>query len=306
MPKLVCTRLPTGLIEMKLLFIINPGAGNHSENFKEVISTHFENGDAALDFYELRKDCSLEKIKQKINDSNPDRVVAVGGDGTLKLVAECVIGNPIPIGVVAAGSANGMAKELGIPLDIPSALNLTIKGKPKAIHVVKVNDEICIHLSDMGFNAHLIKIFDALPQRGMLGYAKAAWHALLNHKKMDVVLKIDGETKKSKAAMVAIANATMYGSGLKINPIGKLDDELFEIVLVKDYSYFEILKMWITRLPLNPKKVEVLQAAEVTIRAKKKTHFQVDGEYLGKVEEVHAKIMPAAISVVLEEVEGGG
>ena len=284
---------------MKLLFIINPGAGNHDENFKEIISAHFADGDAQLDFYELPSDCSLEKIRQKITDSQPDRVVAVGGDGTLKLAAECLIGKAIPIGVVAAGSANGMAKELGVPLDIPSALNLAKTGTPKSIHLVKVNDEICIHLSDMGFNAYLIKIFDALPQRGMWSYAKAAWYALLNHKKMDVALMVDGETKTSKAAMVAIANATMYGSGLKINPVGKLDDELFEIILVKDYSYYEILKMWITRLPLNPQKIEVLQAAEVTLRAKKKTHFQVDGEYLGKVDKVHAKIMPAAISIIL-------
>lgn len=285
---------------MKLLFIINPGSGNHHENFKEIISEHFLSGEVELDFYKLPKDCSLEKIKEKIINSNPDRVVSVGGDGTLKLVAQCVLNKSIPIGIVATGSANGMAKELGIPLNVTSALNLVLLGKPKTIHVVQINDEICIHLSDLGFNAYVIKIFDGLHQRGMWGYAKAAWHALRNHKKMHVSLKLGDETINTKAVMVAVANATMYGSGLKINPLGKLDDELFEVVLVKDYSYFEIFKMWVTSLPLNPKKVEVLQAREVTITPSKKTDFQVDGEYLGKVDKVHAKIMPAAISVIIE------
>jgi len=284
---------------MKLLFIINPGSGSHDINLKEVISGHFEGRDTEIALFELPDDCSLDKIKAEIDRENADRVVAVGGDGTLKLVAECLLNSETPIGIIPAGSANGMAKELGIPQELAEALNLLETGRLQKIHVVKLNDEICIHLSDLGFNAYLVKKFDTLPERGMWGYAKATWHALWNHKRMDVELKIEGETIRSKAAMVAIANATMYGSGLKINPDGKLDDGLFEIVLVKDYSYLEILKIWITRLPFNPKKIEVFQTATVKISSKHKAHFQVDGEYVGKVNTVEAKILPAAITVVI-------
>jgi len=284
---------------MKLLFIINPGSGSHDINLKEVISTHFSAKKTEVDLFELPKDCSLDKIKAKITSSKADRVVAVGGDGTLKLVAECLLNTKTPIGIIPAGSANGMAKELGIPTDIEPALAILDEGKLQKIHVVKLNDEICIHLSDLGFNAYLVKKFDTLPERGMWGYAKATWHALWNHRRMEVQLKLKDETITSKAAMVAIANATMYGSGLKINPDGKLDDELFEVILVKDYSYLEILKVWITKLPFNPKKVEVFQTAEVKISSKHKAHFQVDGEYIGGVNTVEASILPAAITVVL-------
>ena len=284
---------------MKLLFIINPGSGSHSINLKEVISIHFEQKQIDTDLFELPDDCSLDKIKAKISESNADKVIAVGGDGTLKLVAECLLNSEIPIGIIPAGSANGMAKELGIPTDITDALNLLETGEAKKIHVVKLNDEICIHLSDLGFNAYLVKRFDSLQERGMWGYAKATWHALWNHKRMDVELKLKNEIVKSRAAMVAIANATMYGSGLKINPDGKLDDKLFEIILVKDYSYLEILKIWITKLPFNPKKIEVFQTDEVKIFSKHKAHFQIDGEYIGKVNTVEAKILPAAISVIV-------
>jgi len=290
---------------MKLLFIINPGSGSHDINLKEVISTYFESKNTEIDLFELPKDCSLEKIKERIKSSKADRVVAVGGDGTLKLVAECLLHTETPIGIIPAGSANGMAKELGIPTDIELALAILDEGRLQKIHVVKLNDEICIHLSDLGFNAYLVKKFDTLPERGMWGYAKATWHALWNHSRMEVQLKLKNETITSKAAMVAIANATMYGSGLKINPDGKLDDELFEVVLVKDYSYLEILKIWITKLPFNPKKIEVFQTAEVKISSKHKAHFQVDGEYIGSVNTVEAKILPAAITVVLPSVSEG-
>ncbi|QIL39754.1 diacylglycerol kinase family lipid kinase [Pedobacter sp. HDW13] len=284
---------------MKLLFIINPGSGSHDINLKEVISTYFKEKTTETDLFELPKDCSLQKIKQKINSSQADRVVAVGGDGTLKLVAECLLNTGTPIGIIPAGSANGMAKELGVPTEVEQALAIVEEGRQQKIHVVKLNNEICIHLSDLGFNAYLVKKFDTLPQRGMWGYAKATWHALWNHSRMDVQLKLKNETITSKAAMVAIANATRYGSGLKINPDGKLDDELFEVVLVKDYSYLEILKIWITKLPFNPKKIEVFQTAAVKISSKHKAHFQVDGEYIGRVNTVEANIIPAAITVIL-------
>lgn len=291
---------------MKLLFIINPGSGSHDINLKEVISAYFKGKTIETDLFELPKDCSLDKIKQKISGSKADRVVAVGGDGTLKLVAECLLNTAIPIGIIPAGSANGMAKELGIPTDIKMALAGVAEGQLQKIHVVKLNDEICIHLSDLGFNAYLVKKFDTLPQRGMWGYTKATWHALWNHRRMDVQLRLKNETITSKAAMVAIANATMYGTGLKINPDGKLDDDLFEVVLVKDYSYLEILKIWFTKLPFNPKKIEVFQTAEVRISSKHKAHFQVDGEYIGRVNKVEASIMPAAITVILpSEIRNG-
>lgn len=284
---------------MKLLFIINPGSGSHDLDLSEIISDYFKEKQIELDLFELPKDCSIPKIKERISKSKADKVIAVGGDGTLKLVAECLLNSDTPIGILPAGSANGMAKELGIPTDINLALELVENGNPKKIHVVKLNDEICIHLSDMGFNAYLVQKFDALPERGMWGYAKATWHALWNHKRMQIELKLKNETVKSAAAMVAIANATMYGSGLKINPDGKLDDELFEVILVKDYSYLEILKIWLTKLPFNPKKIEVFQTAEVKITSKHKVHFQVDGEYIGKINTVEAKILPAAISIIV-------
>lgn len=283
---------------MKLLFVINPGSGSHDINLKEVISTHFSSKDVSVELFELPKNCSLEKIKQRIEQAKADRVVAVGGDGTLKLIAECLLNTDVPIGVIPAGSANGMAKELGISTDIKEALDLVVNGKPKKIHTVKLNNEICIHLSDLGFNAYLVKKFDTIPERGMWGYAKATWHALWNHKRMQIELNIKGETIKSAAAMVAIANATMYGTGLKINPDGKLDDELFEIIVVKDYSYLEILKIWLTKLPFNPKKIEVFQTSKVKISSKHKAHFQIDGEYVGKVNEVTAEILPASVTIV--------
>jgi diacylglycerol kinase (ATP) len=284
---------------LKLLFIVNPGSGSDDTDFETVINDFFKSREHVIEIYKLKKDCNIDHIKAAIDKAKADRVIAVGGDGTLKLVAECLQGTSTPIGIIPAGSANGMARELGIPLPIEEALEVSISGKPSQIHAVLVNGELCIHLSDIGFNAYIVKKFDDLPQRGMLGYAKATWKALWSHHKMEVVFDTDTEKISSEAAMVVIANATMYGTGVKINPEGKLDDDVFEVILVKKYSFLEILKIRFTNLPFNPEKIELFHTKNLNIKTRHKVHFQVDGEYVGKVNQIEAKILPAAITVII-------
>jgi diacylglycerol kinase (ATP) len=284
--------------KLKLLFIVNPGSGVGEINFKELVTAYFADSHHHFELYELPKNCSLEKIKAIIHKSKADRVIAVGGDGTLKMVSECLLQTSTPIGIIPTGSANGMARELGIPLEINEALNVAVNGRPRKIHATMINGELCIHLADIGFNAYLVKKFDNISHRGMLGYAKAALTALWGHNKMHVEFKIEDQIIRSQAAMVVIANATMYGTGVKINPDGKLDDDLFEIILVKKYSVMEILKLRFTNLPFNPKNIESFQTKSLTIKTTHRVHFQVDGEYIGKVTSIKAHIIEDAINII--------
>ncbi|PST85317.1 diacylglycerol kinase [Pedobacter yulinensis] len=288
---------------MILHFIINPGSGQDDQDLRAVIDAWFAQSKHTIHIYELKKDCRISDIKAEIERVNADRIIAAGGDGTLKLVAECLLESKKPMGIIPTGSANGMAKELGIPVETEAALEIAVNGQPTSIHAISINNELCIHLADLGFNAYIVKKFDDLSHRGMLGYAKAAWHALWNHQKMEVELEMGNERVRSAAAMVVVANATMYGTGVKINPIGRLDDDLFEVVLVKTYSVLEVLKMRFTQKGFNPKKVEFFQTRSLHIRSRHKAHFQVDGEYMGKITEVEAKILPGAICVVLPQPE---
>lgn len=285
--------------KQRLLFVVNQGSGNKDQSLSEEIINYFSDSDLSIEIYELPRKCNSKQIKDAIEKAKADRVIAVGGDGTLKLVAECLLNTETPIGIIPTGSANGMAKELGIPLNIEEALEVAATGTPKKIHATLVNDELCIHLSDIGFNAYLVKKFDELPTRGMLTYAKSAWHAFWNHRKMQVQFKVGDRQVKTKAAMVVIANATKYGTGFNINPNGKLDDDKFEVILIKEYAVMEILKIWVSKLPWNPKKIESFQASEIQISTKYKAHFQVDGEYLGKTNKVEAKLLPKAINIIM-------
>ena len=115
---------------------------------------------------------------------------------------------------------------------------------------------------------------------------------------MKAVFSIDDQVVEREAVMIVMANATSYGTGIRINPEGRLDDNLFEVIIIKKISLIELLKMGFTRLPFNPRKTELYQTSSLLVRSRKKVHFQVDGEYLGKVNEVRAELLPKAATLI--------
>jgi len=284
---------------LKLLFIVNTGAGSSSRNWSLLISEYFVLKQYIIEIYDLQKNCTTEAINQKILAFSPNQVIAVGGDGTVKLVAECLINSNIPLGILPAGSANGLAKELGISNNPEQALETLVTGTIKKIHLTKINDQLCIHLSDIGLNAYAIKKFEKQGIRGMWGYLIASLKVLWQNPLMEVAIHTNHKVHHLKAEMIVIANATQYGSGAVINPIGKLDDGLFEVIVIKKISPYEIFKMISQHKEYDPDKIEVFQTTSLTMRSSKKVHFQIDGEYMGKIKEVKASIMPDALEIIV-------
>lgn len=285
--------------KVDLLFIINSAAGNNKTDWEETILQYFDNKPFSIFIYKLSNPCSPEQVQEQIKKHTPNRIIAVGGDGTLKLVTESVLNSDLPVGVLPAGSANGMAKELGIPIDAEKALEIITQGNIKKIDLIRINKELCIHLSDIGFNAFVVKTFETFNKRGMWSYIKAAFRVLLRHRHMEVTIAGDNQIVKRNAAMVVIANATKYGTGAVINPNGKLDDGLFEIIVIKKISFSEIIKMMITHKDFDPRKTELFTTSEVEMRSKHHVHFQVDGEYLGKIYSLKAECLPGVLQMIV-------
>jgi diacylglycerol kinase (ATP) len=283
----------------KFLFIINPGSGNSTIDWSAEIKNYFADSPHSIELYHLTKQCNTETIKEKIKLFSPDKVVAVGGDGTVKLVAECILKTKIQLGILPAGSANGLAKEFGISNVPTEALEVLLSGHSQKIHTVQINGQLCIHLSDVGLNAYVVKEFENQPVRGMWGYMMASLKVLWQNPLMIVNMKIAQKDMKVKAKMIVIANATKYGSGAIINPIGKLDDELFEVIVMKKISFSEIFKMVVSHEPYDSEKTEIFQTNELFINSSRKVHFQIDGEYLGKVKQVKAVIVPHCLDVIV-------
>ncbi len=286
---------------LKILFVINPASGAKSKrDWETETRDYFKPLAHIIEFYLLTGKDDVVSLLYWIDTYKPDRVIAVGGDGTVSLVAELLLDSPIAMGILPAGSANGMAKELAIPVTVEGAMDVILNGEVKCTDLIRINDKhICLHLSDVGVNAQLVKYFEEGDLRGLLGYAKLVLKVLVNKQKMHVTIKTDKEEIRSHAFMVVLANASKYGTGALINPDGNLHDGLFELVVVRKLAFWSVVKMFLQFKTFNAEKVEVFQAKSATIKTTKKMHFQVDGEYLGKVNRIDATILHARLNLLL-------
>jgi YegS/Rv2252/BmrU family lipid kinase len=293
--------------QLKILFIINPVSGGKQKRDWEVnIRDYFKTSPHQMEFFLLTGENDESSITYHIESVQPDRIAAVGGDGTVKMVAELIKGKELPLAIIPAGSANGMAKELGVPTDVNAALEVAVNGREQAIDLIKINDEeSCIHLADLGLNAMLVKYFEGSKGRGMWGYGRAVFRVLYEKQKMQVTIKTDAGTEKRNAYMVVLANARKYGTGANINPEGDVSDGYFEVVVLRRLNLVEISKALLTNKSFDPAKIEIFKTKEATINTRKQSYFQVDGEYRGKTKEVKASILPGSLKMMLPVNENG-
>jgi diacylglycerol kinase (ATP) len=286
---------------MKFLFVINPiSGGKGKQNLEAAIHGYFKPLSHQVEFFLMDGKNDAASLIHWINTWKPDRVVAVGGDGTVSLVARNLFHTDIPMGIIPAGSANGMAKELDLKFSLTDALGVVVTGVVRKADVIKINNtHYCLHLSDIGLNAQLIKRFEERNIRGLLGYGAALLRTLWRKRKIRVSIETKNREIKREALMVVLANATKYGTGAIINPAGNLYDGLFEVVVVKKLAIMELLKMIFKTRRFNPRNVEVFHTSHVTIETRHKVHFQVDGEYLGKTRRVQATIEAGKLNLIL-------
>jgi len=286
---------------LQFLFVVNNGSGtNQSITWNDVINAFFINRDETFKIYNLPEKFEIAQIKDHITNLQPNNVIAVGGDGTVTMLANIIAGTNMALGILPAGSANGMAKELGIPENSQLALKIIIEAKIKHCDLIRINsDKYSLHLSDIGLNAHLIKHFDEGKLRGKLGYALVILKTLWHKEKMQVVIKTKDVEVKRNAFMVVLANATKYGTGAVINPNGNLRDGLFEVIIIRKLALGSLLQMILKPGIFNPKKIEIIPSTSVEITTHRKMHFQIDGEYQGRTKYLTAQINKGAVKMIV-------
>ncbi len=286
---------------VKILFVINHKSGRgNDDSLKGLIEEQAKSQNFDAQIYSMTGNDN-EHIRAEIKRFSPSIVAAAGGDGTVKMMAEILAGTKTALAIIPYGSANGMAKELNIT-DIDIALELIHKGKKKLIDLININNEICIHLADVGLNARVVKRFEKDPKRGKLTYAKHLFGEMFFLKNYRFQIAYDNKNIRRKGVSITFANASKYGTGAVINPKGIIDDGKFELVIVKPFPRVQLLsiawKMFMGRLHTSD-YVEIISCKEANIISNRKTTLQIDGEVIGKVKEINLSVLPKALTVLV-------
>ena len=287
--------------ERKILLVVNPISGDlvKDDIFEIVIEkAKIENYD--LRIYNTTGHDDQETIQEMVENIKPERVLVAGGDGTISMVAQAVYGQDVILGIIPAGSANGLAADFGIPNYLIDSINIAFGDQSTGIDAVRINGDISLHLSDIGLNALLIKNYEGSDKRGLMGYAREMLKTLSEHENFLVKITTDEEVIETEALIVIIANAQKYGTGVSINPTGNMSDGRFELVIAKKLDFIETAKILTGNTDFNPEIMRVISVEKAKIEClEREVYFQIDGEYKGMVRQVEAEILANYVTVAV-------
>jgi Sphingosine kinase and enzymes related to eukaryotic diacylglycerol kinase len=293
---------------MKILYVMNPTSGKvNAEEVISLIQDLSQEFDQEYVVHFTTGEDDNELLQKKVRSTLPDRVVACGGDGTVQLVGRNLMGMNLPMAILPTGSANGLATALAIPRNTGEALRIAMRSKNTIpLDVMHINEEyICMHLSDLGTNALLVKNYEEAGDKGMLGYAKHLISSIRQSDLMKFTITTPEETYDKEGYMLVIANAHKYGTGVQISE-GSPSDGRFEICNVQTIDLASAIKAGLTAINIFLDKEmfsDVISCKEAVIAVTPKAHLQIDGEYMGEVGELKIKIISSALKVVLPDGE---
>lgn len=165
-------------------------------------------------------------------------VLSVGGDGTANEVAQGLIGSETALGIVPAGSGNGLARALRIPLRPGPALDALEAGVRRRIDVGVLNGQPFLNVAGTGFDAVVSRAFHDSGRRGgrrgLAGYVRLSLREMARYRAPRLVLDTDAGRREVRPFLLTFANGPQFGSGAVINPGGKLDDGRLEVVVIED------------------------------------------------------------------------
>ncbi|MBX3119369.1 MAG: diacylglycerol kinase family lipid kinase [Fimbriimonadaceae bacterium] len=231
------------------------------------------------------------------------RVIAVGGDGTLHEVANALVGAQTVLGLIPAGTGNDFARSAGIRGSLKELVEVAVSGEVKLIDVGKVNDRYFLNVAGCGFDAvvadRINKGYRYL--RGTSAYVAAVLRTLAQYKAAQLTITTDTDTLQLNAMLCAVANARFYGGGMMISPEAEMDDGLFDISVVKEIGKIGFLRAFPSVFKgthVKHSKYVGLRAKRVKIESEKALPVLVDGELLGTT-PVEFKIVPQALRIAL-------
>jgi YegS/Rv2252/BmrU family lipid kinase len=206
------------------------------------------------------------------------------------------------LGIVPSGSGNGLARELGIPLDPTRALDAALDGADRRMDAGELDGRLFFNVAGIGFDAQVAHQFAAtgLVRRGFQRYAEIAVRELFAFRPADQTVSADGAVTRTRPLLIAIANARQYGHGALIAPLARIDDGRLDIVIVEHRSAVATLVLipWLFAGRIaGIRGVTMFQAAEVDVSSTGSMLYHVDGEPFVGGSSLKARVHPGALKI---------
>ncbi len=287
----------------RILFIINPVSGIGKHKVVEGLTDH--RLDKTRYIHEIvytNAAGHATEISRKAAADGVDIVVAVGGDGTVNETAAGLVGTATSMAIVPAGSGNGLARHLKIPMNVKRALEIINRGKILKIDTATINNQLFVNLAGVGFDASVAKKFSEAGTRGFSTYLRITNKSYKQYEPKQYTLIIDGKVFKRRALLISFANSSQFGNNTSIDPAASINDGFIDVCIVGKMPYWKAL-LYAPLLFLKKfdqtRYVEIIRAKEVVLKRKKGKTIHLDGDPMIMGKELTMRINPLSLNVIV-------
>lgn len=289
----------------KVLFIVNKHAGTGYQEALEgrmVDACAQYNAECTIEFTKARGHAI--ELAANARQQGFALVVAVGGDGTLNEVAQGAIQCGLPMGIIPRGSGNGLARHLGVPLQVPAGLQVLFTGKPLAMDTFTVNGKLSLNVSGFGFDGQIANLFGGKTKRGLTGYIRLTLKEYFDFKEFPVTITFDNNKIEREVFILAVANSSQYGNNARIAPQASVCDQQLHITLLKKIPPYRLdfIYALFTGKLRKSLRCEMVTASTLHISTPTVIPFHVDGEPCGADREFIITLQPGALQMMVPNV----
>lgn len=248
-------------------------------------------------------------MAQQALDEDVDLVIAAGGDGTVRCVAEELAGTNTPLGLLPLGTGNLLARNLDLDVDDPEgSVRVALTGTERRLDVVHVTVDrameahVFLVMAGLGFDAAMMgDTRDDLKDKvGWLAYVDAGIRNLPGKPQRTKITIDGGKPIGRRLRSVMGGNCGKIMGGLEIFPGAKIDDGLLEIMTVAPHGTFGWLGVVAGLLRRGKGKdpsIEYFQCKSAVIETQEPQDIEIDGDYLGKGTHIAMRVEPNSLRV---------
>jgi YegS/Rv2252/BmrU family lipid kinase len=234
-----------------------------------------------------------------------DRVVVAGGDGTLNRAVQVLAGVGMPLAIIPAGTANNLARTVGVPLDLTEAIAVAAGAHRRPVDLGRVNGHWFCTTASIGLSVQITEELspDSKRRWGPIAYGLAATRVMRRSHPFHADISWEGGSRQTRTVQVVVGNGRYYGAALAVAPDATIDDAKLDLYSLEVNHWWELLKVapflkWGTHV--NRREVEALCAKVFEIRTRRPMPIDVDGE-LGAETPGRFEVVPRALEIFTPE-----
>lgn len=284
------------------LLLVNPHARQAQKNLSQAVDQL-----QALGFDIIQESPHPQELTSMLQryQHQVDFVIVGGGDGTLNVAVDGLVEIGLPLAILPLGTANDLARTLGIPPSITEACQIIASGHKQKIDLGWVNGKHFFNVASLGLSVNITrKLTKQSKQRwGVLAYVWAAIQATFTARPFRALIQVDGQMQRVKTLQIAVGNGKYYGGGMPIAHDATIDDQRLDLYSLEIKHWWQIPFVWFTLKTGKHREelgVRAICGSDIEIYTTKPYPINTDGEITAWT-PAHFRVIPQALTVVVPQ-----